>query len=315
MKIYLVITLLLLVGCGQGDRGGVSLGSQESENTSSSSSGLGPMTEEFTFIISSVGKCLNMDLSDYLSLNQKSKIYSWDCAPLASYQQWIWSDSGEIQSKNGLCLALAEEFNDGVEVVATKCSEADDQQWVYDEFTSVIKNIKYVDYCLDIFSNNLHLNGRAINIFRCNYNINQRWTIAGLKSNKIRSYTYERLYLNIQPSNTEDDLKVSPISEGWASALWLFEPSENTYRIRSLWRPDQFLHIQNGGLEIGNIDIGWKSARWILIPQRDTDENAFLLRNAWKPEIYIGLNSQNDLIADEFSDLVDNSYIWIFSEI
>lgn len=314
MKIYLAIMLLLLAGCGQGDRGGVSLGGQGRIITSDSSTASSSSTDNSRFIISSVGKCLNMDSADYLNITDMAKINSWDCAPKASNQRWIFSDEGKIESTNGLCLALGDAYLNGIQVVAKECGDGDDQQWFYDDFTAVIKNITNEDFCLDIFSNNLHLNGRAINIWECHYGQNQRWTVADLKSIKIRSFTDERVFVNIQPSDSGIDLKVSPILEGWASALWVIEPSENSYRIRNLWKPNQFLHIQNGSLESGAIEWGWTSARWLVVLQGDVDESAFVLRNVWKPDIYIGLNAANDLVADEFSNLVDGSYIWIFSE-
>ncbi|BCD95942.1 RICIN domain-containing protein [Marinagarivorans cellulosilyticus] len=314
MKVYLAVAALLLVGCGQGDRGGVSLGDQRSSIVSSSSTSSSSSVESANFIVSSIGKCLNMDSLDYLDVSDEAKINSWDCAPKASNQRWFFSGEGEIRSTNGLCLGLGEAYLSGIEVIAKECSDADHQQWLYDEFTGAIKNIANEDYCLDIFANNLHLNGRVINIWPCTHGLNQRWTTADLKTIKIRSFTDERLFVNIQPSDSGRDLKVSSILEGWASALWVIEPSENSYRVRSLWKPDQFLHIQNGDLESGAIESGWSSARWLVVPQGEVGENAFLLRNVWKPDIYIGLNVDNYLVADEFSNLVDGSYIWISSE-
>ncbi len=254
-----------------------------------------------------------MDPSDYLSRKNETLINAWACSPKASNQQWIWQDSGRIESTNGLCLAAGDPGVDSIPVVAMACETSDDQ-WVYDEYTAEIKNVKYSGYCLDLFSDYSLLDGQAINLWQCNNNLNQRWAASELKVVRIRSHINENLFINIEPNGVENNLHVSTILNGWLSALWVIEPSENAFRIRNFWEINQFLHIQNGVLESGLIEWGWSSARWFVVPRPDIDGRAFMLRSVWKPNLYIGLDSGNSLIIEEFANLVDGSFVWLSSE-
>lgn len=54
----------------------------------------------------------------------------------------------------------------------------------------------------------------------------------------------------------------------WWSAQWkLVEMRVGTtqvFRIQNRWKPDQYLHVENGVIQSGTILAGWHSSLWIL---------------------------------------------------
>jgi len=64
-------------------------------------------------------------------------------------------------------------------------------------------------------------------------------------------------------------------------------------RIRSRWKPGEYLHVQNGQLESGPIQPGWWSAMW-SVEQMSGFQGYVRIRNRWKPDQYI--NNQNGSI-------------------
>ena len=66
---------------------------------------------------------------------------------------------------------------------------------------------------------------------------------------------------------------------------WDFEqlPGEAFVRLRSL-ATGQYLHVENGPLQEGQIEQGWWSAMWSL---ENADGQFYRLQNRWKPDQYI----------------------------
>lgn len=61
--------------------------------------------------------------------------------------------------------------------------------------------------------------------------------------------------------------------------------SQDSVRIQSLWKRDQFLHIEKGRVEVGAIDLGWHSAQWILLEVEGGD--FVKIQNFWRPDQYL----------------------------
>lgn len=80
------------------------------------------------------------------------------------------------------------------------------------------------------------------------------------------------------------------IKPEWWSAQWIFEPVEGTsyYKIKSRWK-NQYLHIERGPIELGDIQTGWWSAQWSLEPVAGT--SFYRIRNRWKSDV--ALHNQN----------------------
>ncbi len=62
-------------------------------------------------------------------------------------------------------------------------------------------------------------------------------------------------------------------------------------RIHNVWKPEQYLHVENGTLESGPILPEWQSALWVM----ETTGNGFFVRfrNAWRQELYLNVETGN----------------------
>lgn len=70
---------------------------------------------------------------------------------------------------------------------------------------------------------------------------------------------------------------------------WAFNPvagQKNTYEIYHT-ASGNYLHIQNGPLEYGEITDGWWSAQWILEPVKGSQPSVYRIKNRWKPTLYL----------------------------
>ena len=72
------------------------------------------------------------------------------------------------------------------------------------------------------------------------------------------------------------------------TALWLVEPVghqdyKNVFRLRSAVTGD-YLNIETGDLQVGQIDQSWHSAMWTL---EKTDDGFVRFKNYWKQDVYI----------------------------
>jgi len=101
---------------------------------------------------------------------------------------------------------------------------------------------------------------------------------------------------------------VDRVKPGWPKAQWILEPVPNTGFRRLLnVLTGEYLHVEFGLLEAGDIEPGWHSAMWTLEPAADigeingpapfesapspssmpAGENHFRLRNRWTGELLI----------------------------
>ena len=59
--------------------------------------------------------------------------------------------------------------------------------------------------------------------------------------------------------------------------------------LKSRWKQDQYIHIENGAAQCGPIQAGWASAAWTVEPVPGTGFRR--LRNQWKPDQYLHIES------------------------
>lgn len=116
---------------------------------------------------------------------------------------------------------------------------------------------------------------------------------------RIRNYWKPDEYINVE-SGVPD---AGPIFSGWLSAQWTLEQQAPVYGdpvntpvfwIHNVWKPDEYLNVENGGLESTAIAPGWLSARWVMEPVGG-GTNLYRIRNVWKQDLY--LNNQNGALA------------------
>jgi hypothetical protein len=61
-------------------------------------------------------------------------------------------------------------------------------------------------------------------------------------------------------------------------------------RIQNRWKPDQFLHVENGKIEAGPVRPDWLSAQWSIEGVRPGTP-AIRIRNRWKPDHVLHVES------------------------
>lgn len=321
----------LAVGCGQGDRGGVSLqvnarnsssplvlfsssahSSSAASHASSSLPNGASIEDKPMHLVAQVGKCLQILLDDYLNATEKGSLQSWDCYAKSSHQQWIWKETGELVSLNQQCLTVGEQNKSGgVNIYMSTCKNTVAQKWYFDELTAAITNDLYPDLCVDIWNSESETNGKLIQLYKCLKGHNQRWAAQEIESVFIRNWSNNGLYLNINPSSGL--LEAMPVSEGWVSATWQVEPLGDAVRLRNSWDLAKFINYDNS-LVATDVLWGWHSARWYLVPREDLGKNKFLIRNYWKPDLYVGLGENNTLVIDGLDNLVDGTELWVIDK-
>lgn len=63
-----------------------------------------------------------------------------------------------------------------------------------------------------------------------------------------------------------------------------FAWAENLQRIQNKWKPTQYIHIEYGAPQSGEIKDGWWSAQWDIMA---TGDGFVRIRNRWKPNQYL----------------------------
>jgi hypothetical protein len=116
----------------------------------------------------------------------------------------------------------------------------------------------------------------------------------------MASSSYSEKYIHI-----ENGLSFGTILSGWWSAQWEFERLGNYYRIKNKWKPDHYLHIENGSLECGPILSGWWSAQWDISERLVDGKQVYLIENRWK---------RGEYLYNHFGTLKVNSKKIIFQE-
>lgn len=311
MNYVLVIPLLtmILASCDTADRGGVNLTPKP----------LPPIVQpppnlenNPVSIISATTKCLAIYEPHFLSTSDGSKVQTVDCVAGSPYQNWFQTQEHEILSANGQCLAPVGNLESGALVALNNCDDSTAQKWMLDEQTATIRHENEFNLCLEMPEQTLQFNGSQLYLMPCHGKTNQQWVIHSLKRKYLVNALNPELLINIEPKTTggEPHLAATRIIKGWRSAEWTLEPIWTYYRIRNRWKPDRFLHVENGPLEATTISLYWDSAFWTLIRQDNRQGEAYLLRNVWRNNVYIGLDANHELKADTFPELIDGSTLW-----
>jgi hypothetical protein len=89
-------------------------------------------------------------------------------------------------------------------------------------------------------------------------------------------------YVNVERGTVSS----TPVSVGWSSAKWRFEPSDfpGYFRIKNLWK-NTYLNVESGKLESTNIGAGAHSSLWDISPVPGTPY--VKIRNKWKDDWYL----------------------------
>lgn len=95
--------------------------------------------------------------------------------------------------------------------------------------------------------------------------------------------------------NQTGSIGVGEIESGWWSAQWKLEPGEGEFvKFQNRWRPVEYLHIQNGRLEVGPLaDKNWWSAQWRI---QYLENGSARIQNRWKPDQFLHL-SEGKIVA------------------
>ena len=263
-------------------------------------------------VISVTTKCLAIYEPDFLSATDGSKVQTVDCVAGVPYQDWFLTQQNEILSANGQCLAFAGNLESGALVVLNNCDDSTDQKWAFDEQTATIRHEDDFSLCLEMPEATIRFNGSQLYLMPCHGKMNQQWVIQTLKRKYLVSSLNSDIFINIEPEvvGGEPRLAATRVIKGWLSAEWTLEPVWTNYRIRNRWKPDRFLHVENGRLDATAILPHWESAFWTLIRQESRHGEAYLLRNLWRSDIYIGLDANYELKAGTLSELIDGSALW-----
>lgn len=309
LVIFLPLFILTLASCDSADRGGVTLTPKppQTDSDPQPNKSNGPQS-----IISITTKCIAVYEPHFLNDSDGSKVQTVDCVAGNVYQNWFLTQAGEILSANGQCLASEGNPDTNVRIVLNNCDDSNAQKWVLDEQTATIRSQEDFNLCIEMPRETIQFNGSQIYLMPCHSKENQQWLVQTLKRKYLSSALYPELSINIEPQviGGEPHLGATRIIDGWLSAEWTLEPVWTHYRIRNRWKPDRFLHIENGYLEASVIPYYWQSAFWTLIRQENRHGKVYLLRNTWRNDFYIGLDANQELKAGTFAELIDGSALW-----
>lgn len=104
---------------------------------------------------------------------------------------------------------------------------------------------------------------------------------------RLQNQWYKNLYIN----NEGEQLSLGEIQPNWWSAMWRKVPTvSGFFLLQNRYRPTEYLHIQNGKLELGPIAEGepWWSAQWREVP---TGDGWVQIQNRWKTDHYLNNSS------------------------
>lgn len=104
---------------------------------------------------------------------------------------------------------------------------------------------------------------------------------------RLQNQWYKNLYIN----NEGQQLSLGEIQPNWWSAMWRKIPTvAGFFLLQNRYRPTEYLHIQNGKLELGPIAEGepWWSAQWREVP---TGDGWVQIQNRWKTDHYLNNSS------------------------
>lgn len=307
---YITFLTLVLASCESADRGGVTLTPKPAPPSIQPPPSV---SGEPLSIISATAMCLAVYEPDFLSANDGSKVQTVYCVPNSIFQSWRFTPQREILSDNGQCLSPGGVADAGTLVVLKQCDGSIDQKWVLDAQSVTIRPESNANLCLETPKLTVFVNGIELYLMPCHGEENQQWVAQKLTPKQFTSAFNSELSISIKPNtpNGLPHLAAMQNDSAWLiAAAWTLEPVGNFYRIRNLWKPDRFLHVEHGFLEAGTISPYWDSAIWTIIRQDDSQGEAYLLRNLRLNNIYIGLDEDQVLKAGTLSELVDGSTLW-----
>lgn len=307
LMIFLTLVASILASCESADRSGVTLTPKPSQQGIQPAPTVG---NEPVAIISATAKCLAVYEPDFHNSNDGSKVQTVDCVAGSIYQNWRLTQQREILSDNGQCLAPFKGPEASTLVVLRDCDGSNDQTWVFDEQTATIHYESDFNLCLEMPKLTIQFNGSPLLLMTCHGEENQQWVAQTLKHKHLTSALNGDLSISMDPRSTGGAPILAATLKDRLSAAWTLEPVGGFHRIRNQWKPDHFLHIERGSLEVSTISPYWDSAVWTFIRQEDRQSEAYLLRNIRLNNIYLGLDANHELKAGTFAELVDGSTLW-----
>lgn len=261
-------------------------------------------------LVSASGQCADLHSGYFNNIFPDAPVVSYECYGSNLNQKWTYTADRTFLSEDGRCLS-ATGINNGATVNATTCSGSTSQKWGYNAYTGKVTNDNAPGKCLDIWNTGTMEHNQTIQLWDCNGQRNQRWAMADLQETYIENDSAAAESLNIQTQvNGVSVLKSGAIQSGWWSAQWTIERVGDNYRIRNRWKKNEFLHIENGPLKAGEIQPGWLSAEWVLRGAPKRGSNVYSLQSAWKPWLYISLDTSGDIQVADKSQAQAGTLYW-----
>lgn len=219
------------------------------------------------YVVGQNGLCLDVHSPDYTAATNGGKVQQWACNGWAN-QRWSINQAGQLRSSNGQCLDVhsPDINNNGARVQMWACNNSAQQVWSVQSQPQRIQNYWNRTQYL-----NVELGSLTSGPIQMGW-LSAIWTFQSTGDGyvRIRNRWKPNEYLNIETGV----IRSSVIQPTWASAQWrLVEMREGTnpetidgqvFRIQNRWKPDQYLHIENGVIQSGTILPVWHSALWIL---------------------------------------------------
>ena len=107
---------------------------------------------------------------------------------------------------------------------------------------------------------------------------------------RLQNNWYKTSYVNIE----QGGVAIGEIQPNWLRGMWKKVPTiDGFFLLQSAGKTNEYLHIQNGTLQVGPIPGGepWWSAQWREVPAND---GWVRIQNRWKPNLY--LNNMRDRV-------------------
>lgn len=219
------------------------------------------------YLVNQNGLCLDVHTPDYNAKINGGKVQQWACNG-AINQRWSINQNGQLKSANGQCLDVhsPDLNNNGAKVQMWVCNSTAQQTWSVQSQNQRVQNY---------WKRAEHLNieyGAISSSAIQTYWLSAIWQfqVTGDGYVRIRNLWKPNEYLNIETGV----IRSSTIQPYWTSAHWkLVEYRDGTnpetidgqtFRIQNRWKPDQYLHIENGVIQSGTILPQWHSALWII---------------------------------------------------
>lgn len=217
-------------------------------------------------LVAQNGLCLDVDASDYSNKTNGGKIQQWACNGWPN-QKWSLDSAGQLKSENGLCLAVTPQAigNNGTLATLNNCVTGESQKWAVQQQYQRIRNFWQNDQYL-----NNEMGQIASSPIQSGWG-SAMWAFQTAENGfiRIRNRWKQDEYLHIENGT----ITSGAIFPNWWSAQWKLVERRGVspetldgkvFRIQNRWKPEQYLHIENGMIQSGTIEPNWDSANWII---------------------------------------------------